>query len=218
MDGVSFGTFHSYEDLHLILEPFTPTPATPQLNLLKIPGRDGLLDLTAANGEVKYNSREFTFNFTVAPDYNGKNFDAIASEVSNALNGLRCSIRLDRDADYFWHGRCSVDKYEQDKNIKRIVVKAVVDPYKYKVAVQNQTGTLSAEKTATIACVNGGKMTTVPRIQCQAAGVIAQFNGVTYTLNAGFNTIPGIRFVKGRNFLYMKGNGTVTIEWQEGDL
>lgn len=131
MKGVSFGNIHSYDDLNLILAPFTPTPAEPQTNFLKVPGRDGYLDLTEANGEVKYNSREFVFTFTVAPG-DALTFDERASEVANALNGLRCKITLDRDPDYYWFGRCAVDKYMQDKNIGKIEVKATVDPYKYK--------------------------------------------------------------------------------------
>ena len=52
MNGVYFDDIHSYRDLNLILSPFTPTPAVPQTNLLQVPGRDGLLDLTEANGAV----------------------------------------------------------------------------------------------------------------------------------------------------------------------
>ena len=86
MNGVYFGNVHSYEDLHLILAPFTPAPAEPQTNFLQIPGRDGLLDLTEANGEVKFNAREFVFTFTIAPG-DPLTFDEWLSAVSNALNG-----------------------------------------------------------------------------------------------------------------------------------
>lgn len=135
MNGVYFGNIHSFYDLNLILAPFTPTPAEPKLNFLEIPGRDGHLDLTEANGEVKYNSREFEFIFTVAPG-DPLTFDERVSAVSNALNGLRCKITLDRDPDYYWEGRCAVSEYDQDKNIGQIVVTATVNPYKLK---QNPT-------------------------------------------------------------------------------
>lgn len=131
MNGVKFGVIHSYNDLNLILAPFTPTPAEPKVNFLEIPGRDGYLDLTEANGEVKYNSREFVFTFTAAPG-DPLTFDERVSAVSNALNGLRCKITLDRDPDYYWEGRCAVSEYAQDKTIGQIEVTATVNPYKLK--------------------------------------------------------------------------------------
>lgn len=131
MKGVSFGDIHSYRDLNLILEPFTPTPAEPQTNFLQVPGRDGYLDLTEANGEVKFKSRVFSIPFTIAPGDN-LTFDERVSMVSGALNGKQCNITFDRDPDYYWVGRLSVDKYARNKNIGQIVVKATVEPYKYK--------------------------------------------------------------------------------------
>lgn len=131
MKGVSFGDIHSYRDLNLILEPFTPTPAEPQTNFLQVPGRDGYLDLTEANGEVKFKSRVFSIPFTIAPG-DDLTFDERVSMVSGKLNGLKCNITFDRDPDYYWFGRLSVDKYARNKNIGQIVVKATVEPYKYK--------------------------------------------------------------------------------------
>lgn len=131
MKGVSFGDIHSYRDLNLILEPFTPTPAEPQTNFLQVPGRDGYLDLTEANGEVKFKSRVFSIPFTIAPGDN-LTFDERVSMVSGALNGKQCNITFDRDPDYYWVGRLMVDKYARNKNIGQIIVKATVEPYKYR--------------------------------------------------------------------------------------
>ena len=138
MKGVSFGSIHSYRDLNLILEPFVPEPAQPQTNFLQVPGRDGYLDLTEANGEVKFKSREFSIPFTIAPG-DELTYDERVSKVSGALNGKQCNITFDRDPDYYWIGRLSVDKYAQNKNIGKIVVKATVEPYKY-----NQKETVSS--------------------------------------------------------------------------
>lgn len=215
MKGIYFGEIHSYRDLNLILAPFTPTPAEPQTNLLKVPGRDGQLDLTEANGEVKYNSREFEFNFTIAPgDF--LSFDERASKVASVLNGLRCKITLDRDPDYYWVGRCLVDKYKQDKNIGQITVKAVVDPYKLK---QNETVVsivlASVEQSVVL---QNSRMASVPVIECTDSGTTVVFEGNTYTLNAGTSKILDIRFVKGGNALKLSGTGTITFRWQEGEL
>lgn len=214
MKGIYFGEIHSYNDLNLILAPFTPTPATPQTNLLQVPGRNGLLDLTEANGEVKYNSREFLFTFTVAPD--DLTFDERVSAVSNALNGRQCKITLERDPDFYWFGRCAVDKYEQDKSVGKITVRATVDPYKLKQSATVASFALSSS--AKVVAVENGRMAAVPVITCTNNGTVVSFNGKTHTLNAGTSRILDIRFTEGSNSLTLSGTGTITFTWQEGAL
>lgn len=214
MKGVSFGAIHSYNDLNLVLAPFTPTPAEPQTTLLKVPGRDGYLDLTEANGEVKYNSREFLIEFTVAPS-DDLTFDQRASKVASALNGLRCKITFDRDPDFYWSGRCAVDKYTQDKNIGKITVKATVDPYKLKQSATVETIALSSSAQEVV--FENGRMSSVPTIECTSEATVV-FNGNTYTLTAGTSKILDIRFVEGSNVLVLSGSGSITFTWQEGEL
>ena len=213
MNGVYFDDIHSYRDLNLILSPFTPTPAVPQTNLLQVPGRDGLLDLTEANGEVKYNSREFLFTFTVAPD--DLTFDERLAKVSNALNGRKCKITLERDPDFYWSGRCAVESYEREKNVGKIVVKATVDPYKLKQSATVLSFALTAEEQTVI--VENNRMAAVPMIEC-TEGAVVGFGGKTYTLNAGLSKILDIRFVEGSNELVLSGTGNITFTWQEGGL
>lgn len=215
MKGVYFGEIHSYNDLNLILAPFTPTPATPRTNFLDIPGRDGKLDLTEANGEVKYNSRDFQFTFTVAPN-DDLTFDERVTVVSNALNGLRCKITLDRDPDFYWLGRCTVNKYTQDKNIGKITVKATVEPYKLRQSPSVTSFVLTDEEQIVI--LENDRMAAVPTIECTDDGTVVVFNGETYTLNAGETKTADIRFVEGENVLTLSGSGTITFTWQEGAL
>lgn len=215
MKGVYFGDLHSYNDLNLVLAPFTPTPAKPQTNFLKVPGRDGYLDLTEANGEVKYNSREFQFTFTVMPE-DHLTFDERVSKVTDALNGLRCKITLDRDPDYYWLGRCAVDKYTQDKNIGKITVKATVNPYKLKQSATVVSVALSSDEKTVF--LENGRMASVPSIECTNDNTVVVFDGSKYTLNAGTSKILDIRFVEGRNVLKLSGTGTITFRWQEGAL
>lgn len=215
MKGVIFGNIHSFNNLNLILSPFTPTPAEPQTNFLKVPGRDGLLDLTEANGEVKFNSREFEFIFTINPAEE-KTFDEKVSEVANALNGRMFKITLERDIDYYWLGRCVVNKYAQKKSIGQISVKATVDPYKLKQSETVASVALSSSE-QDIALENG-RMPAIPTIECTDDGTEVTFGGNTYVLNAGKQRVLGIRFVEGFNALTVKGSGTITFTWQEGDL
>lgn len=218
MKGVSFGSAHSYEDLNLILEPFTPTPAEPQTNFLQVPGRDGYLDLTEANGRVKYKSRVFTIPFTVAP-WDTKTFDERAMLVSSWLNGRQLKIIFDRDPDYYWFGRLSVDKYEQNKNIGRIVIKATVEPYKMEVAEQNYSYTLTAEEVTKN--LTGGNMPVIPKIISTNDTSYIIFNGVKYPLQKGTQRIRDICFVYGINKVTLgstSGSGTVQFIFRRGWL
>ncbi len=217
MNGVYFGNIHSFYDLNLILAPFTPAPAEPKLNFLEIPGRDGHLDLTETNGEVKFNSREFEFIFTVAPG-DPLTFDERVSAVSNALNGLRCKITLDRDPDYYWEGRCAVSEYDQDKNIGQITVTATVDPYKLK---QNETVVsvvLVPPEVQTVVLTNSRKPV-VPTITCTGnCSVSLGPKRPSRSLEAGTHKIPAFRLVEGTTGFLVSGDCEITFTYQEGEL
>lgn len=215
MKGVYFGEIHSCNDLNLILAPFTPAPAEPQTNFLKVPGRDGSLDLTEAHGEVKYNSRDFSFTFTINPA-DEMTFDEKVSQVSNALNGKQYKITLDRDPDYYWFGRCVVDKYAQNKRLGQITVKATVNPYKLK---QSETvAVVSLDSSEQTISLENGRMAVVPIIECTDDDTSVSFAGNIFKLSAGTHKILNIRFVEGFNVLILKGTGTITFTWQEGEL
>ena len=130
MKGIWFDDVHSYNDLNLVLSKPDIPPATAKENFVDIPGGDGSVDLTEALGEVKFKDRKCSFAFTVFPT---DDFEEKKKEVSNLLNGKRCKIRLDKDPNYYWLGRCAVNNYESDKNLHKIVVGATVAPYKYKL-------------------------------------------------------------------------------------
>ena len=131
MKGIWFDNIHSYENLNLILSSVSIPPATVKTNYIDIPGADGSIDLTEALGMVRYKNRECSFVFSVFPY---EDFEEKKKEVSNLLNGKKCKIKLDKDAEYFWIGRCSVNTYASDKNLHKITVKATVEPYKLKCA------------------------------------------------------------------------------------
>lgn len=129
MRGIRFDNVHSYDDLNLLLSVAEIPPATAKTNYIDIPGGDGSVDLTEALGEVKFKDRECAFTFTVFPQ---DDFEVKKRQISNLLNGKVCKIALDKDPGYYWQGRCSINEYASDKNIHKIVVGAVVAPYKLK--------------------------------------------------------------------------------------
>lgn len=213
--GIYFDDVHSYYDLNLILSPFTPAPASPKTTYVEVTGGNGSLDLSEALGEITYKNRDFSFSFTINPSEE-MTFDEKVSQISNLLNGKQCKITFDRDADYYWKGRCVVDKYAQDRNIGKISVKATVEPYKYK---QNKTALsfdLTSEKQEIV--LQNGRKAVVPEITCTNDDTVVGFGGGEVTLSAGKFKILDIYLTEGNNVLEVSGSGTITFEYQEADL
>ena len=213
--GVLFDDIHSFYNLNLILSPFTPTPATPKTNYVDVAGSDEPIDLTEALGRVFYNPRDFVFTFTINPD-SRMTFDEKVTQISNALNGKRCKITLDRDPDYYWVGRCVVNQYKQDGRIGQIVVNAKVNPYKLKQKATVRTFNLSTEE-QTVTLSNGRKPV-VPVFECTHDNTVVVFGDITETMSAGTHKFMDICFTEGSNVLKLSGTGTITITYQEGEL
>lgn len=211
MRGIWFGDTHSYEDLNLVLSKVEIPPASPKTNYVDIPGGDGSVDLTEALGSVRFRDRECTFTFSVLPM---DDFEVKKREVSNLLNGLKCKIRVDKDPDYYWEGRCAVDDYASDKNIHTIVIRAIVAPYKLKVY---ETKVIVPSGTAVVRSLENGRKTVVPTIVATTSATII-FGGNTYNINAGTHKILNIELVHGDNPVTVTSTANVTFTYQEGDL
>lgn len=214
--GVHFDNIHSFIDLNLILSKVEISPATPKTTYVDIPGGDGSLDLTEALGEVKYNTRDIKFTFTVHPQ-DRMTFDEKCTQVSNALNGKMCeNITLDRDAEYYWQGRCTVNSYAQNKRLKQIVVSATVSPYKLKQNVTVCYIPVTAKQTTFV--LKNGRKPVVPTIESTAEAVLS-FGGNEYAINAGTHKLLDICLKEGNNSFSVSGNvGNITFTYQEGDL
>ena len=211
MKGIKFGDVHSYDDLNLVLSEVSIPPATAKTNFVDIPGGDGSVDLTEALGEVKFEDRECRFTFTVFPS---EDFEVKKRKISNLLNGKRCRIVVDKDPDYYWTGRCSIDEYASDKNLHKIVVGAVVAPYKLK---HELTKAIVEAGTDVPVALQNSRKTAIPTITCTAEATVI-FNGNTFKFNAGTHKNLDITLVEGDNPVTVTSTGTVTFTYQEGDL
>lgn len=213
--GVSFGDTHTYYDLGLILSESDIPPAEPKITYIDIPGADGSLDITEANGEVKFKDRELKFTFTIIPD-DTITFEEKRTEVSNLINGRVFRITQDKDEEYYFEGRCTVDKYDSDKNFNQIVITAKVKPYKYKQEVTKKVINLTG--TPTEVNISNSRKSVVPLITCTNDNTVIKFGGGTYYLGSGTHKILDILFVEGINGVTVSGSGAVTFEFQEGEL
>lgn len=218
MKGVYFGDIHSYNNLNLILSAVDIPPAKPKTNYVDIPGTDGSVDLTEANGEVKFYDRDCKFTFTMNPSGNLSDaaWEEKKTEVSNALNGRVFKITLEKDSDFYYLGRCTVNGFLSNKRLRQIVVNAKVQPYKFM-----QTETVAefelSEEEQTINIVNSRK-SVCPTIECTGDNTKITFGAVSLAVNAGTHKFLDIIFTEGVNTLKLSGTGTITFKFQEGAL
>lgn len=217
--GVLFDNIHSYLDFDLILSSVDIPPAQPKTTYVDVPGADGSVDLTEAHGEVKYADRKITFTFTMNPsgDLSEDAWTAKKTEVSNCLNGRKFKITLDKDPDYYWHGRCTVDDYKSNKKVRQIVVVAVVYPYKLKQATTFVDCYLT-ESEQTLSISNGRRSVCPSIFVAGSAKVI--FNGNTFDFGIGTHKNLNIRFTEGINQVVVSGSSGSYIQfsYQDGDL
>lgn len=211
MKGIYFDDIHSYRDLNLVLSEVNIPPATVKTKYIDIPGGDGSVDLTEALGEVKYKDRDCSFTFTVFPY---ENFEKKKKQISNLLNGKRCKITLDKDPEYYWVGRCTINEYVSDKNLHRIVVGVTVAPYKLK---RTQTIVTVPAGTSVAYTLENGRKSVVPTITTTAEATVI-FEGNTYNLGVGTHTILNIELKQGKHQVTVTSSSPVEFTYQEGDL
>lgn len=217
--GVLFDDIHSFYDLNLIFAGAEIPPATPKENYIDVPGADGSLDFTEALGEVKYNDRsgcKFTFTMNPEGDLSDEAFEAKKTEISNLLNGTVRKITLDKDPDYYYYGRCTVNGYAQNKKIKQFVISAKVKPYKYKQTETAVLVSLTADEKTVV--LKNGRKSVVPVITCTNNNTTVKFGAFETVLNAGTHKVLDISLKKGNNEFRLSGTGTITFTYQEGEL
>jgi hypothetical protein len=231
MRGVLFGSYHSYDDLGLILSKKEISPPVPQTKLVTVPMRDGSIDMTESlTDDVKYNDRTITMTFSMIlpqADWSSK-----LSYVENCIHGQKMNIIFDDDAGFYYVGRVTVDKFSSKKSIGTVVVKAIVEPFKYDLlstavdwewdtfsfenGLINEMGQLVVSGTTTVTLLCRRKR--MFPIFTASTAMTVTYKGETFNLRAGTQKIYDIFLCEGENSLTFKGNGTVTIDYTGGSL
>lgn len=212
MKGITFGAYHSFNDLQLILSGKEIGAPAVKEQKLDIPGADGSFDLTDFFGEPKYEDVTHKFEFTtIVPR---RDFLTLHSRIKNAIHGKKMRIILDDDPLFYWMGRCHVSGFTSEKGVGTVSVECDCEPYKYKIVKTAVTQAVSGTQTITL---TNGRKRAVPTITTTAAMTIA-FGGGTWTNGAGTYVIPEMELTHGENVVTVTGTGTITFEWQEGDL
>ena len=212
MKGVTFGNYHSYNDLSMVLSSKTIGTPEAKTATVSIPGADGVLDVTEYFGDIKYDNRQLTFVFALVIDPD--NFLTQLTTINNALNGQKVRIILDDDPNFYYSGRLSVSDFTVSNAVGNVTVTADCNPYKYKLNETTVSKTVSSSATVTL---TNSRMRVTPTITTTAA-VTLTFNGNTYSLSAGTFTVPEIVLESGSNSITISGKATVTFKYQEGEL
>ena len=215
MNGVTFGTYHSYDDFSLIMS--SKEIAAPKTKTVKIdvPGADGSIDLTDYFGEPKYEDCTHKFQFsTIVPQ---SEFLTRFSTIKNAIHGKKLRIVLDDDPGFFYIGRCYVSSFTNDKNIGRISVECDCEPWKYKAAKTVVTQAVSGESTISLPNL---RKRVVPEvvIEADSAMHIVYNTYNVWDLGGGSYTLPELELKAGENSVSVTGTGNIMFSYQEAAL
>lgn len=236
MDGVTFGTKHSYRDWGLLLKSRPViSPPSPKTVYVDIPGSDGVIDLTESlTGDVKFDNRTIKCEFVVLDARN--RWSDIYSEIMDYLHGQRMKVRLDEDPTYYYEGRLQVNEWKSDKVTSTITIEGDVEPYKMEMfssledwewdSFNFETGIIRDYKEIRVDesltfTIEGRRKSAVPSftvVSDDGSGLQVRFNGTTYDLPDGTSRVLNIVIKNGTNTLYFTGNGTVSIDYRGGRL
>ena len=212
MKGIRFGEYHTYDDFSLILNTKEIGAPSPKTETIDIPGGDGVLDLTAFFGEVKYNNRTLSFEFSsIIPQ---ADFLALFSEIQNALHGQKMNIVLDDDPDWYYIGRIDVSEWRAEKSVGKLTIECDCEPYKVKVAETVVSATVDGE---TSVILQNSKKTVIPTIDITGE-INLTYGANYYALTDGRYDLPGVQLQNGSNTVLLNGTGAVTFTYRERGL
>lgn len=214
MNGITFGTKHTYDDWGLVLTNKALGLPTPKTSSVDIEGADGVIDTSEVLcGEIKFNNRILEFEFTMTTDY--EEFNDLVTEIANYLHGKKLKIILDSDESYYYVGRCQINQWVSDKRIGKIVIQCDCEPFKYTSANCISNANINGD---TYVKIHGKRMTVNPIIKVTNDMTIV-VNGENRNLKANReNEIPDLFIKEGVNILHFNGNGIATIIYQGGEL
>lgn len=229
MIGVTFDTKHSYDDFGLILKHRVIGMPDPKLEIVDVPGMNGSLDMTDFFGEVFYKNRTLTLQFMYYGDV--EQYHNVRTAIAKHLHAKEMQIIFDDDPNYYYKGRCTIDKFETYHKgvVANVVIVCDVDPYKYELnsngsdwlwdpfsfedgIINNSQYTVSGTRAVTL--INRD-MIVSPDI-VSTAPMTLTFNKKTYAIKTGKQTMYEVRLQPGENVLAFTGNGTVTITYRGG--
>lgn len=233
---ITIGNKNTWDDWHLVptSRPLV-TPPPVKTHFVEIPGSDEIIDLTdVLAGRPVYGNRTGSWEFLVInsgqlePNSDYGEWHERYSTIMAYLQGREHEAILDDDPGYYYEGRFTVGSWSSQKGNSIITISYNVDPYKRDVYGANtrwlwdpfnfETGVIRSYKnmvvrnSLTVKYISTGVISSIPIITTSASGMTVQFDGTTYNLKKGANTMQFMHFEEGENRLVFTGNGRITIE------
>lgn len=232
MIGAKIGKYHTYRDWGLYMAGIEISAPEVNTRYISVPGRNGALDISEAlTGFPTFKDRTIVLTF----DAQCRDFDSWEikySEILNACHGQKLPIQLDTDPTFVYEGRISVSFKKEVLETDELVISAVVAPYKmelnsslepwlwdsfsFETGIVREYGDLSVNGSLTLT-IPGRSMRVVPTFHV-SADMTVTYLGVAYPLKAGKNRVSEICLSAGENILTFAGNGTVSVDYQGGEL
>lgn len=216
--GMTFGSYMTYTDGRWTLTGWELSAAEYKQNLVEVPGRSELLDLSTSltDGEPTYGSRTLTATFENSEGSRLAREDRINIMV-NGLDGYRLNIVLPDDAEHYLTGRLSVKRIYNDEAHASVQVTAVCDPWRY--AKDQTVVTLQAtEAEQTVALINRGRLGVVPLLEITGGDVLITYGTLSWALGVGSYALPDIYLKYGEHPITFSGTGALTITYREAVL
>lgn len=215
---IIFGSYDTALDGAWTVARLELTSPDFQSNLVQIPGRDGLLDLstTLMGGEPRYNSRTLRVVLENSDDTRQEREDRIRSMIAE-LDGYRKQIWLPDDPEHYLEGRVRVSREYNDLAHCAVSVTATCDPWLYnnEETVRTLIASTNAQKAI---IVNTGRKTVTPVVEVTGVSVALAYGGDNWTLTPGKYMLPGLSFRPGEQELTYSGTGTVKLTYREAVL
>lgn len=212
MKGVLFDNYHTFRDFSLVLSKKTIQTPNIKTKKVAVDGMDGELDLTDYFGDVSYENRDLSFEFTTLAKFT--EFNDLFSKIQNALHGKKMKIVLDDDASFYYIGRIKVNEWKTDRRIGKVVIDCDCEPYKYKLYKTIITETINGQRDFVL--LNLRKQV-IPIFKSSGELQIT-FGNQIYSIGSGEYTLEDVILKEGKNLLSVSGNATLTIEYQERGL
>lgn len=238
LHSVNFRQKNTWDDWKLIpiKRPVFDPPSHKYISV-DIMGADGEIDLSDALTDYPvFNNRRGTLKFRMFATE--RRASSRYSEIMNYLHGQRMQCILDEEPEYYYYGRFTVSGFEYKRigEWADIAIDYNVEPYKYLIhdsteewlwdpfsfetgVIRNYSGIRVSG--SLLYTVVGTRMPVIPVFTAEIESgnsLTVDFEGNTYSLADGVNTIPAIVLTEGEHNLGFRGNGRVTIAFRGGSL
>ena len=212
---VDGSTYDSLTDFKLAIEntDCIGTPVRSSANMIEVPGRDGLLDMTdTVFGGEYFTSREIKINFGGLR--NSEDWDSVISNFRNLFEGKTVKVEFATMPGWYFTGRCTIEDFGHVRALGTFVFTLPdADPYMYKdisIDIPSDPSGVDVDLAVT-------RKTIIPTFIVITKAYV-RFNDTTYEIEAGTHQVSEIRLTAGTHTLKVASTAMVTISYRDGSL